>query len=176
MIFNRYVNASATSKNSRIDSLCQNLGVSERRFSGDILEIQKDMKTILAELNMEQFRRVPLYESYMADEITEEQYQAEVLDYEEAHRKLNKQLTAIMENTMVWERALSLRNPWIQQMEQYKTPEALDRNFVKKYIEQVVVTFLGDRQAEISLTMKTEEWKQMLERIELEGTDDGTKK
>lgn len=78
--------------------------------------------------------------------------------------------------TMVWERALSLRNPWIQQMEQYKTPEALDRNFVKKYIEQVVVTFLGDRQAEISLTMKTEEWKQMLERIELEGTDDGTKK
>ena len=85
-------------------------------------------------------------------------------------------LRAIMENTMVWERALSLRNPWIQQMEQYKTPEALDRNFVKKYIEQVVVTFLGDRQAEISLTMKTEEWKQMLERIELEGTDDGTKK
>ena len=134
------------------------------------------MKTILAELNMEQFRRVPLYESYMADEITEEQYQAEVLDYEEAHRKLNEQLTTIMENTMVWERALSLRNPWIQQMEQYKTPEALDRNFVKKYIEQVVVTFLGDRQAEISLTMKTEEWKQMLERIELEGTDDGTKK
>lgn len=104
----------------------------------------------------------------MADEITEEQYQAEVLDYEEAHRKLNEQLTTIMENTMVWERALSLRNPWIQQMEQYKTPEALDRNFVKKYIEQVVVTFLGDRQAEISLTMKTEEWKQMLERIELE--------
>lgn len=38
-----------------------------------------------------------------------------------------------------------------------------------------VVTFLGDRQAEISLTMKTQEWKQMLERIELEGTDDGTK-
>ena len=47
---------------------------------------------------------------------------------------------------------------------------------MKKYIEQVVVTFLGDRQAEIGLTMKTEEWKQMLERIELEGTDDGTKK
>ena len=38
---------------------------------------------------MEQFRRVPLYESYIADEITEEQYRAELLDYEEAHRKLN---------------------------------------------------------------------------------------
>ena len=43
------------------------------------------MKSVLAELNMEQFRRVPLYESYIADEITEEQYRAELLDYEEAH-------------------------------------------------------------------------------------------
>ena len=43
MIFNRYANTSATSKNSRIDSLCQNLGVSDRRYSGDILEIQKDI-------------------------------------------------------------------------------------------------------------------------------------
>ena len=133
------------------------------------------MKSVLAELNMEQFRRVPLYESYMANEIIEEQYHAELMDYEEAHRKLNEQLTAIMEDTLVWERALSLRNPWIQQMAQYKTPEELDRNFVKKYIEQVTVTLLDDGQAEISLTMKTDEWKQMLSRIEVEGTDSGTK-
>ena len=133
------------------------------------------MKSVLAELNMEQFRRVPLYESYMANEITEEQYHAELMDYEEAHRKLNERLTAIMEDTLVWERALSLRNPWIQQMAQYKTPEELDRNFVKKYIEQVTVTLLGDGQAEIGLTMKTDEWKQMLGRIEMEDTDDGKK-
>lgn len=79
------------------------------------------------------------------------------------------------DNTLVWERALSLRNPWIQQMAQYKTPEELDRNFVKKYIEQVTVTLLDDGQAEISLSMKTDEWKQMLSRIEVEGTDSGTK-
>lgn len=90
-------------------------------------------------------------------------------------RKLNEQLTAIMEDTLVWERALSLRNPWIQQMAQYKAPEELDRSFVKKYIEQVTVTLLGDGQAEIGLTMKTYEWKQMLGRIEMEETDDGTK-
>ena len=133
------------------------------------------MKSVLAELNMEQFRRVPLYESYMANEITEEQYHAELMDYEEAHRKLNEQLTAIMEDTLVWERALSLRNPWIQQVAQYKAPEELDRSFVKKHIEQVTVTLLGDGQAEIGLTMKTYEWKQMLGRIETEETDDGTK-
>lgn len=133
------------------------------------------MKSVLAELNMEQFRRVPLYESYMADEITKEQYFAELLDYEEAHRKLNEQLTEIMEDTLIWERALSLRNPWIQQMAQYKAPEELDRNFVKKYIEQVTVTLLGDGQAEISLTMKTDEWKRMLGQIEMGDTDDGKK-
>ena len=95
--------------------------------------------------------------------------------HEEAHRKLNERLTAIMEDTLVWERALSLRNPWIQQMAQYKAPEELDRNFVKKYIEQVIVTLLENGQAKISLTMKTYEWKKMLGRIEMEGTDDGTK-
>lgn len=81
----------------------------------------------------------------------------------------------MMEDTLVWERALSLRNPWIQQVAQYKAPEELDRSFVKKYIEQVTVTLLGDGQAEIGLTMKTYEWKQMLGRIETEETDDGTK-
>ena len=150
-------------KNLLNDSYCRDISIKVRS--------QLDIKRRKGEF----IGGYAVYGYSMADEITEEQYHAEVLDYEEAHRKLNEQLTSIMENTMVWERALSLRNPWIQQMEQYKTPEALDRNFVKKYIEQVVVTFLGDRQAEISLTMKTQEWKQMLERIELEGTDDGTK-
>ena len=120
------------------------------------------MKSVLAELNMEQFRRVPLYESYIADEITEEQYRAELLYYEEAHRKLNEQLTAIMEDTLVWERALSLRNPWIQQMAQYKTPEELDRNFVKKYIEQVTVTFLDDGQAEMWIPTSTMDLREQI--------------
>ena len=43
MIFNRYANASATSKNSRIDSLCENLGISDRRYTGDVSAIQNDI-------------------------------------------------------------------------------------------------------------------------------------
>ena len=42
MIFNRYT-SSAASKNSRIDSLCDNLGISNRRFAGDISAIQKEV-------------------------------------------------------------------------------------------------------------------------------------
>lgn len=44
MIFNRYQNNSVTSKNSRIDSLCENLGLRDRRFAGNIENIKKEIK------------------------------------------------------------------------------------------------------------------------------------
>ena len=108
------------------------------------------MKSVLAELNMEQFRRVPLYESYMADEITKEQYRAELLDYEEAHRKLNEQLTTIMEDTLVWERALSLRNPWIQLVKSLvqKIEVSADKRIRIVFGFQDVFTELGKESAE----------------------------
>lgn len=39
LVFNRYSNESKTSKNSRIDTLTQNLGLSNRRYSGDVMRI-----------------------------------------------------------------------------------------------------------------------------------------
>ena len=44
MVFNRYSSQSVTSKNSRIDSLCQNLGISDRRYSG-MDDIRKKMES-----------------------------------------------------------------------------------------------------------------------------------
>lgn len=41
MIFNRYAEKSKHSKNSRIDTLCQNLGVKDRRFEGKIEKIMQ---------------------------------------------------------------------------------------------------------------------------------------
>lgn len=43
MIFNRYDEKSKMSKNSRIDSLCQNLALSKRRYSEDIFEIENNI-------------------------------------------------------------------------------------------------------------------------------------
>lgn len=43
MIFNRYSTTSKVSKNSRIDSLTENLGVKDRRFNGNISDITKDI-------------------------------------------------------------------------------------------------------------------------------------
>ena len=36
MVFNRYSDKSISSKNSRIDSFCENYSLSDRRFNGDI--------------------------------------------------------------------------------------------------------------------------------------------
>ncbi|MCR5430304.1 MAG: polysaccharide pyruvyl transferase family protein [Eubacterium sp.] len=38
VIFNRYSDTSSSSKNTRIDNLCGKLGLSDRRFSGDIIK------------------------------------------------------------------------------------------------------------------------------------------
>lgn len=43
MIFNRYAEGTATSKNSRIDSLCENLGISNRRYTGNIMSISEEI-------------------------------------------------------------------------------------------------------------------------------------
>lgn len=42
VVFNRYHDNSKHSKNSRIDTLCQNLNLSDRRYTGDISEVVKN--------------------------------------------------------------------------------------------------------------------------------------
>ena len=43
MVFDRYSDVSKTSKNSRIDSLCTNFNLSNRRFSGEVLKITENI-------------------------------------------------------------------------------------------------------------------------------------
>lgn len=57
MIFNRYSDQSKTSKNSRIDSLCQNLNLSERRFSGDICAIRNEINYQAVDENLMKLKK-----------------------------------------------------------------------------------------------------------------------
>lgn len=52
MVFNRYSDASISSKNSRIDSLCENYGLSDRRYTGDIYAVENniDYSSVLAKV------------------------------------------------------------------------------------------------------------------------------
>lgn len=43
MVFNRYSDKSISSKNSRIDSFCENYGLSDRRFDGDINAVDNEI-------------------------------------------------------------------------------------------------------------------------------------
>lgn len=55
MTFNRF-NAGANSRNSRIDSLCTLLGLSERRYNGDIMNVEKDINYNAVEEKLEKLR------------------------------------------------------------------------------------------------------------------------
>lgn len=55
MTFNRF-NAGANSRNSRIDSLCTLLGLSERRYSGNVMNVEKDINYNAVEEKLEKLR------------------------------------------------------------------------------------------------------------------------
>lgn len=57
VVFNRYNNEAKDSKNSRIDSICKILNVSDRRFHGDLTqEIQKPINYNIVDQHADKFR------------------------------------------------------------------------------------------------------------------------
>ncbi len=56
MTFNRFEDNSKNSRNSRIDSLCQLLSLSQRRYSGNILDIDNDINYDEVEIKLTKLR------------------------------------------------------------------------------------------------------------------------
>ena len=55
MTFNRF-NTGANSRNSRIDSLCTLLGLSERRYNGNVMNVKEDIDYNAVEEKLEKLR------------------------------------------------------------------------------------------------------------------------
>lgn len=55
MTFNRFT-AGANSRNSRIDSLCTLLGLTERRFNGNVMDVEKDVDYVSVEERLRKLR------------------------------------------------------------------------------------------------------------------------
>lgn len=68
-------------------------------------------------------------------------------------------------------RDFAAERPGLHLIEEYADDGYTGTNFERPGFKRM----MEDGQVEISLTMKTDEWKQMLSRIEVEGTDSGTK-
>lgn len=68
LVFERYAAKSASSKNSRINSLCESCGIDERRYQGDIHAIDRpiDYDTVHARLNKHRMRSIQYLDCALA--------------------------------------------------------------------------------------------------------------
>lgn len=126
-------------------------------------ELSKKMKTVLAEMEMEQFRRVPLYEQYSQGQLSKEQYAEQYDSFKRACKELDHKLSEIMKEAHDLEIAFSIKNPWIQLFTQTCIPEELDKYVVHRLIARVEVDVAAiPGQSQISITPKLENWKSLI--------------
>lgn len=59
LTFNRF-NAGTNSRNSRIDSLCSLLGLSQRRYTGDIMAVQQEIEYAAVEVELNKLRNASI--------------------------------------------------------------------------------------------------------------------
>ncbi|MCC8101818.1 MAG: zinc ribbon domain-containing protein [Clostridiales bacterium] len=71
------------------------------------------MKTILAETELEQVQRVPLYDSFKAGEITEKEYNLRLADMRASYKALDGKLSACMEERTRNDKTYSVKNSWL---------------------------------------------------------------
>lgn len=67
----RFSSSSSNSRNSRIDSLCENLGLEQRRYAGDVMKIHEPILFDLVEQRLEHLRETSvcyLREAFAAEE------------------------------------------------------------------------------------------------------------
>ena len=141
-------------------------------------ELSKKMKTVLAEMEMEQFRRVPLYEQYSKGQLSQEQYAEQYGLFRQACEELNEKLSKIMEESHDLEIAFSIKNPWIQLFTQTSIPGQLDKYIVHKLIERVEIAISDiPGQSQITITPKLDHWKSLiLDAVVKEDLNDGKEK
>ena len=138
-------------------------------------ELSKKMKTVLAEMEMEQFRRVPLYEQYSKGLLSEEQYTEQYALFRQACAKLNDKLSEIMSEAHDLEVAFSIKNPWILLFTQSSIPSELDKYIVHRLIARVEIDMSAmPGQSKITIIPKLENWKSViLDAVLKEDLNDG---
>lgn len=127
-------------------------------------ELSKRMQAILAEMGIEQFRRVPLYEQYVSGQITESEYQTQCEAFRKACSKLDQRLAEVMKDAKNLEIAFSIKNPWILLYTQAEVPKELDKYTVRKLVERVEVFFptAQDENMAVVFHPKLSGWKNMI--------------
>ncbi len=114
------------------------------------------MKTILAETELEQIHRVPLFKSYKSGEISEEEYMNKLSVIRTSYKALDDKLSACMKEKAEAEKVYSLKNLWLVT---YTTPfKGTQYEIMRKNTERIEI----DKNGSVYVKMKETKQKEML--------------
>ncbi|NCB93782.1 MAG: recombinase family protein [Clostridia bacterium] len=115
----------------------------------------RQARTSLAEIELEQQQRLPLYQDYQAGKITESEYRIRLEAMQESFRSLDEQLKRALEQQNEIDRAYSLKNPWLLQ---YTSPVSRTvREDIRKNTDRI--TLAGQQ---VKITFGNSNWKKLL--------------
>lgn len=118
--------------------------------------ISRKMKRILAETELEQVQRVPLYDSFKAGEISEEEYGERLAQMRASYKALDEKLTACMDERTESEKAYSAKNTWLALF----AGEPKGSESLRRYVEKIEANPDGT----VTVTVKETKQKEMLMR------------
>lgn len=127
-------------------------------------ELKRKLKTCLAEMELEQFQRVPLYNEFSSGNISEKDYKKKLEEYADAHKCQDRIFDECMEAMADNRKVYSLSNPWIKCFTQLEIGEKLDRNIVKTAVEWVVLHVDEKNHVQVVPKLRQQEYWEKLPR------------
>lgn len=125
------------------------------------------MKGLLAQTEMEQLQRIPLYEQFCAGEISEEEYNGKLDERLSFYQQIDNQLSVIAEDAERINTAFTIRNPWVARYSRAEIPKELTKPDVRRLIERVEVHLPKTEGGSYSVEVfpLDSEWKRYIEEV-----------
>ncbi len=140
-----------------IDHLME-IGEGKRQAELEISLYRDQAKSIVSKMDQLCLSRMEMHYEYQNGDIgqeefeeKEEEYQRKFLDFEEDFQKITSEIKSI-------EKAYSCMNPWLVCYRDMHMPAQLDRDFMKKWIDRVLI----DDAKHIEVVLKNKKWMTML--------------
>lgn len=125
------------------------------------------MKGLLAQTEMEQLQRIPLYERFCAGAISEDEYNSKLDERLNFYQEIDNQLSAIAGEAERINKAFTIRNPWVSRYAEAEIPVELTKPDVKRLIERVEVRLPETEGGSYSVEVfpLDSEWKRYIEEV-----------
>lgn len=133
------------------------LGEYEKERQAQTALLKTEMKKAVAEAELDNLQRLPLYQSFRNGVISEEEYVIKVEAMRDDYRELDKKIDVLMKRQAEAEKGYSLKNPWLTQYLSDKKFLGSDRENMRLNTERI--EYDGET---VSMTSRQEKWKRML--------------